>query len=281
MARTIAVIKAEMVAAKEADANLDGLTSTSATAIWNLVFFIMAASIAFFESLLDLFISDIETRATEIPTGALPWHAAESLLFQYGDALEVIDGNVAYAVLDETKRIVKLAAASDNNGLVTIKAAAFDGGGKAIPLTTPEKAAFDGYWLANRFAGTAIQTISQLPDLLKALYSIRVNASVLNPTTGESLSFPGTFPVSGAIDAFLQTFQGVNFAGDMQVMRLTDAIQEVNGVLNVVATGVEGRSDGGVFVDVLASPAQTYDSVAGYMAIDPAFPLSTTLTYTV
>ena len=280
MARSIAEIKAEMVAAKEADSNLDGLTSTSATAIWNLMFFIMAASIAFFESLFDLFKEDIETRAKEIPTGTLQWYAAESLVFQNGDSLELIDGVLTYPVIDEDLQIVKLAAASVNNGLITIKAAALSGD-DAIPLTAPQKTAFEGYWLNKRFAGEALQVISNDPDLLKALYTIKVNASVIDPSNGESLASPGAFPVEDAIDAFLQDFQGENFAGDMQVMKLTDSIQAVSGVLNAVANTIEARPDAGVFVDVLAVSDQTYQSAAGYMAVDPAFPLSTTLTYTV
>lgn len=281
MARTIAEIYAEMIAAKEADANLSGLTSTSKTAVWSLFFYIVAASIKFFESLLDIFKEDVEARAAEIPTGTLSWHASESKNFQYGDALELIDGVLTYAVIDETKQIVQLAAASENNGLVTIKAAALDGGGNAIPLTTAEKTAFDGYWTNKRFAGTALQTISQDPDLLKAYYTIKVNPSVINPATGESLSSVGTYPVEDAINAFLQLFQAENFAGDMQVMKLTDAIQSVSGVLNAVANTVEAKPDGGAYSDVLAVSDQTYTSVAGYMAVDVAFPLSSTLTYTV
>lgn len=281
MARTIAEIKQEMVDAKNADANLAGLTSTSSTAIWNLFFFIVAASIAFFESLFDLFKEDINQRATEIPTGTLQWYAAESLVFQNGDILELIDGVLTYPVIDTDKQIVKLAAASELNGLVTIKAAALDGTGNAIPLTVGEKTSFEGYWTDKRFAGTALQVISQDPDLLKALYRIKVNPSVIDPTSGESQSSPGTYPVEDAINAFLQEFQGENFAGDMQVMKLTDAIQSVTGVRNAVANTVEARPDGGVFVDVLASDDETYQSVAGYMAVDPAFPLSSTLTYVV
>jgi hypothetical protein len=280
MARTIAEIKQEMIDAKNADSNLDGLTSTSSTAVWNLFFFIVAASIAFFESLFDLFKEDIEQRATEIPTGTLQWYAAESLVFQNGDALELIDGVVTYPIIDTDKQIVKLAAASESNGLVTIKAAKLNGT-TAEPLTAGEKTSFEGYWTDKRFAGTALQVISQNPDLLKALYRIKVNPSVIDPTTGESIAAPGTYPVEDAINAFLQEFQGENFAGDMQVMKLTDAIQAVSGVRNAVANTIEAKPDGGAFVDVLASDEETYQTTAGYMAVDPAFPLNTTLTYTV
>jgi hypothetical protein len=280
MARTIAEIKQEMVDAKNADSNLNRLTSTSSTSIWNLFFFIVAGDISFFDVLFDLFKEDIEQRATEIPTGTLQWYAAESLVFQNGDTLELIDGVLTYAVIDEAKQIVKLAAASELNGLVTIKAAKLNGT-TAEPLTAGEKTSFEGYWTNKRFAGTALQVISQNPDLLKALYRIKVNPSVIDPATGESITSPGTFPVEVAINTFLQEFQGENFAGDMQVMKLTDAIQVVEGVRNAVANTIEARPDGGVFVDVLASDEETYQSVAGYMAIDPAFPLSSTLTYTV
>jgi hypothetical protein len=280
MARTIAEIKQEMIDAKNADANLAGLTSTSSTAVWNLFFFIVAASIAFFESLFDLFKEDIEQRATEIPTGTLQWYAAESLVFQNGDALELIDGVVTYPIIDTDKQIVKLAAASESNGLVTIKAAKLNGT-TAEPLTAGEKTSFEGYWTEKRFAGTALQVISQNPDLLKALYRIKVNPSVIDPATGESIAAPGTYPVEDAINAFLQEFQGENFAGDMQVMKLTDAIQAVSGVRNAVANTIEAKPDGGAFVDVLASDEETYQTTAGYMAVDPAFPLNTTLTYTV
>lgn len=280
MARTIAAIKQEMINAKNADANLAGLTSTSATALWNLFFFIVAASIAFFESLFDLFKEDINQRATEIPTGTLQWYAAESLVFQNGDTLELIDGVLTYSVIDESKQIVELAAASESNGLVTIKVAKLNGG-TAEPLAAGEKTSFEAYWTNKRFAGTALQVISQAPDLLKALYRVKVNAAVIDPATGESQASPGTYPIEDAINAFLQAFQGENFAGDMQVMKLTDAIQSVEGVRNAVANTVEARPDGGVFVDVLANDDETYQSVAGYMAIDPAFPLSSTLTYVV
>ena len=63
MARTVQQIKQSMIDAKNADANLAGLTSTSQTAKWNLYFFIVAACIAIFEQLQDLFKVDLETIA--------------------------------------------------------------------------------------------------------------------------------------------------------------------------------------------------------------------------
>lgn len=281
MARTISEIKAEMIKAKESNPNLSGLTSTSATAIWSLIFYVAAASIAIFESLFDLFKSDITTRSKEIPTGTLQWYASESLKYQQGDALQLIDGTIDYPNIDADKQIIKLASANEANGLVVIKVASLNGSGDAIPLTTAERQGFEAYWISKRFAGTAISVISQEADLLKAYYRIKVNQSIINPQNGESTTESNVFPIEAAINNFLKTFQGENFAGDMQVMRLTDAIQSVDGVVNVVANQIEAKPYTGNYTDVLSNVDQTYTSAAGHIKIDPSFPLSSTINYTV
>jgi hypothetical protein len=277
MARTIAEIQQAMIDAKNAEAGLAGLTSTSQTAIWNLMFYICAVAIKVIEDLFVVLTDAVEARRLQIPVGVLRWYASESLVYQFGDTLVFADGRLDYAVVDSTKFIVDLAAADIVNGIVVIKAAKIVSG-VAEPLSAPELSGFGQYWLEKRFAGTSITIISQNPDLLKALYTITYDPQVL-ATDGESLSTPGTYPVDDAINSFLQTFQSDAFAGTMQVMKLTDAIQTAAGVLNAVANTVEGKPDGGVYIDILAVVDQTYLATAGYMKIDPAFPLSTTLTY--
>jgi len=289
--KSIDDIKADMVTQKDLEAGLAGLTSTSLTAIWNLIFFVCATAIKVIEDLFVVLESDVEERKKEIPVGTLKWYADESLLFQYGDSLAfqntyidengdtviLIGKNLVYNPVVPANRIVALAAAKVANGLTIIKAAKLVAD-VATKLSAPELSAFTSYWIEKRFAGTAVSIISVDPDLLKALYTITYNAQIL-AADGSLLSDAAAFPAEDAINAFLQQFQGVNFAGNMQVMKLTDAIQAASGVLNAVANVVEGRPDAGVFVDILASTEQSYDSTAGYMAIDPAFPLNTNLTY--
>lgn len=289
---TIDEIKQEMVDQKNLEAGLSGLTSTSLTAIWNLIFFICATSIKWISDLFVVLEEDIETRKKEIPVGTQKWYADESLLFQYGDSLvfqntyvdengdtvTLIGKNLVYDPVVPANQIVALAAADVANGLTIIKAAKLVAD-VSTKLSAPELAAFTSYWIDKRFSGTAVSIISVDPDLLKAQYTITYNAQVL-AADGSLLSSPTTFPVEDAINAYLQSFQVLdNFAGNMQVMKLTDAIQEATGVLNAVANVIEGRPDAGIFVDILASTEQSYNSTAGYMAIDPAFPLNTNLTY--
>ena len=292
MARTIAEIKQAMVDQKNAEAGLSGLTSTSQTAIWNLLFFICAVAIKFIEDLYDVLEDNVEERKLEIPTGVLKWYAAESLVFQYGDSLvftdTYIDENnntvvlkgdtVVYPIIDLDKRVVDLAAADEASGLITIKVAKVNSG-VAEPLTPTELAAFQDYWTDKRFAGTPITIISTDPDLMKAEYTVTYDPSVMD-NTGTLLSDGATKPVEDTINNFVQTFQSENFNGTMQVVKLTSDILNTTGVLNVVATNIEGKVDGGSYTDVLALPTQTYTATAGYIEIDPSFPLSTTITYT-
>lgn len=278
MARTIDEILADMVTAKEADSTLSELTSTSSVAKWRIVFFICAVAIKVIEDLFDVIKNDVESRRLEIPVGVLKWYASESLLYQYGDALIFSNGRLDYAETDTDKQVVDLAAADIENGVILIKAAKITSS-VAGPLSVAEATGFTQYWTDKRFAGESITIISQNPDLLKSYYRITYDAQILS-STGESLATPGTYPVEEAIEDFLQQYQSENFNGEMQVMKLTDAIQEVTGVKNAIPTDVQGMPDGGSYVDILATSNHTYKARAGYMSIDPSFPLNGTLTYT-
>lgn len=279
MSRTIAQIKAAMVTAKATYTSLAALTSTSATAIWSNIFDVVSASIKIHEDLWDIAKDEMESRVQEIPTGTLKWYAAESLLFQYGYNLEYNRTTklIEYTVLDEDAQIVELSAATVSGNLVIIKAAKLTAG-VAEKLSVAELAAFTQYWTEKRFAGTSIQIISTDPDLLKCYLTVKYNPLLLD-NTGVLLSDGVTKPVEVAINDFLQQYQEENFNGDMQVMKLIDAVQNATGVLNVYATAIEAKKDGGSYTDVLAATAQTYSSYAGYMKIDPSFPLSGTITY--
>ena len=282
MARTVNEIFNQMVTQKTSEPGLSGLTSTSLTSIWRLLFYICAVSIKVIEDLFDVHTAQIEARALEIPVGVLPWYGAESLNFQFGDTLVFSNGVLAYPVIDTDKQIVEYASATIENGLVTIKAAAIDGSGNAIKLedkAVGSLAAFSNYWIEKRFAGTAITITSLDPDLMKSYYRVVYNPQVL-ASDGSLLSDSGTFPVEDAIDAFLQGFQTTNnFDDAMKVLNLTDAIQSATGVFNAIALDVQAKKDGGSYIDVLADSNQEYRAFAGYMKIDPAFPLSGTLTY--
>jgi len=292
MARTIAEIQQTMIDAKSAESGLSGITSTSITAIWRLLFYICSVAIKVIEDLFDVHTEEIESRKLELPVGVLKWYAAESLLYQYGDVLvftdEYIDEdgdtvtligkNLVYNPVTPANRVVDLSAADIINGVLVIKVAKITAS-VAEPLSALELSGFTQYWVEKRIAGTSISIISSDPDLLRAEYLITRDPQILS-STGESLSVPGTYPVEDAIATFLQTFQGDNFAGSMKVMKLTSAIEATNGVLNAVANVIEAKPNAGTYSNILSIAQQEYIATAGYMQIDPVYPLSSTLTYT-
>lgn len=290
MARTVETILNEMLTAKAADPNLAGLTSTSQASVWRLLFHTYAASIMVHETEWDLLQDYIDFVASVAPQANARWYAEETKKWQNGDTLvfQEFDYTDAagvtrtvwrydYAVIDTTKQIAELAAATNVDGLIEIKAAKVVGG-TAQKLSAGEKTALEAYWLKKRFAGTPIVVISDDPDEAHIEYRITYDPLIMD-SSGESLASPGTFPVEDAINSFLRTFSGENFAADFQVMKLTSAIEATSGVINAVAEVVECKPTGGSYSDILAVSNQTYVTAAGYMKIDAAFPLSSNLTY--
>ena len=281
MARTFAVIRAAMDTAKATYTSLAALTSTSATSVWNSIFDVMSLSIKTHEDLWDIAQDEIEERAAEIQPGILPWYAAESLEFQYGYDLVFNRTTklIGYEVEDDSAKIVDLAAADLLNGQTTIRVAQVVSG-VAEKLSAPELTSFTEYWVKKRVAGTPVSIISSDPDLMKCYLNVKYNPLILD-NTGTLISDGTTKPIEVAIDAFLQGFQEDNFAGDMRVMKLIDAVQSAQGVINVYATDIQAKRSTGTYEDVLVKAEQTYSSYAGYIAIDSGFPLSTTITYSV
>lgn len=279
MARTIDEIKQDMVANKEAEPTLSGLTSTSKVSKWGAIFYICAVAVKYIEDLFDLLKSDVEARRAEIPVGTTPWYGSESLLYQFGDELIFSNGFVGYEEIDEDKQVIDIAASDIINNVIVIKVAKLNNG-IAEPLATDELNGFKEYWKNKRFAGESISIISANPDQLRLTYRVKVDTQILS-VTGQS-NLDGSYPVEDAINTHLQNFQiQENFNGLLRVMKLTDAIQAVNGVINVVAVSVEGRLNGGTYTDILQDPNQEYRANAGYMRIDPAYPLNTSITYVV
>lgn len=281
VARTIKEIEDALIADKEARAPLDILTSNSKVSVWRNMYFSIATGIHTLELAMERFQSDVETRADEITSGTLKWYGFESRVFQFGDALEFIDGNVTYAVIDEDKFIIDLAAADVVSGTILIKVAKLDMNGIAEPLTLAELTAFEDYWEEKRFAGTALTVISVPADEAIVGYRIGVDATVLNPLNGENLLNPLSFPVSDAINAFLQGFQAEGFNSILLLNKLTDAIQAVAGVKNVIPLSVQAKPNGGIYQEIVGTIEERYLARAGYIKVDetPGSTLNDTLQF--
>jgi len=286
MARTINQILDEMLLEKQTMAtlstlqpNIDNtqtlladLTTASKVAVWRLMFFVIAFGIWMHEKRFDDHVAWIEERALQLKIGSVQWYHARALEFQYGDALVLqADGEYQYAAVNEALRIVKLVSVNEIGGQLFLKVAKLDGAGTPEPLTTLELDAFIAYMQKLKFAGVIITCVSRVPDLLRVQYRVYVDPLVIN-ANGELISNTSIKPIETAITDYCK---GLPFNGVFSITELTDKIQQVEGVVNPVYENASAQYGINTFVAL----GDYYNPNAGYLTIDPAFPLSDSITY--
>lgn len=253
---------------------LTDLKSTSKVARWRLMLWVVATCAFAVDVLLDVAILTMQAIAAKSRYGTLPWYAAVAKEFQYGDALTQVNLEYVYAVIDPTKQIVAVSAANEGNGKVNIKIARLNAGVLA-PLTSPQLSAFTTYINLKKAAGSTVQVINNNPDELRLYLAVNFDPLVLSPT-GELISTPGTFPVEDAVELYLSSLP---FDGKFELMKLIDKVQEYcadKGVISAYVTNATSRYGANPFVAF----TQSYYPNAGYMIIEAATPLNTTITYT-
>ncbi len=262
MARTVAEIKQVMVDEKNATAALDGLTSSSTTAIYNLLFYVVAVCINIFEQLLDVFREEMELIALQAVPGTPSWLRDRVLKFQYGSVISLINFVPTYAVIDSTLCIVtRCAVKQSSDRRVTIKVAKGATVETLEPLDTPELNALKDYINDIKFAGTAIDVVSLGADRLKITAEILYKGQYVEATV-----------LANVITAIEDYLAGLDFDGTVTLVGsaanagLVDAIQAVEGVEDVILGQVIGRPEL-VAVDSFSTTIVTrlYESVAGYI----------------
>lgn len=84
MARSIQDIQQEIYQAKENEPALNELNSTSKTAIWRLMIYIVSVAIWSLEKLFDLHKKEVDERLSELKPHTARWYRNKALAFQYG-----------------------------------------------------------------------------------------------------------------------------------------------------------------------------------------------------
>jgi len=251
MARTVAEIQTDILAAKNADANLAGLNSSSNTAIYNLWAYITALIINVLEQMWDTFRAEVDAEIISNIWGTSLWYVEIAKKFQDGDSVEQLPDNEPYSVIDPAKQIVTRAAISEAGGVITLKVATETGA-----LTATEKTRFEGYIDKIKGAGVQINVVSLAADVLTiGAMTIKYDGQFDTATLETN--------IIAAIDTFLAT---VEFNGILYKNRLIDAIEAVDGVINANAdtatiTMAQSSTNG------LGSQ---YELVAGYAEFDDA-----------
>lgn len=264
MARTVNEIFAEIVAAKEADANLSSLTSNSTRAIWRLWAFVIAGCIAIFEQIMDIYVSTIETLVSKSPAASTLWIQDKMFNFQYDatnpQIVQLIDLAPQYPVVDATKRIIT--ACSVTSGISNVVNVKIAKGSPYQALSGSELSAAQSYINTIGVAGITYTCISLDAD------KIYIDAEIFY--TGQYSAIIKDSVVN-TLNNYLQTLSVTNFDGSIKMSDLEGVIRNVAGVVDVVMNNVKVRDDATAFASgtYLIQNAtllqKAYNSKAGYL----------------
>lgn len=231
MPRTPEIIQNTLLAEKANKPELAGLTSTSKTAIWRLIIYIMSIAIYAFEVILDKHYSDVTQKLTEEKAHTARWYRSKALAFQFGfdlivDSDEFNNTNYTTEQISESK-IVKYAAVveAENDSRLIVKIAG-ETDGELKRLNEQQVASFKTYMQEVRDAGVKLTVINYEADKLYLDLQINYDPLVLS-SNGQHL-INANYPVVDAIKAYMKELP---FNGELVLAHLVDKLQQVEGVL--------------------------------------------------
>jgi len=226
MARSTAEIKNQMVAEKNLQSNLSGFTSNSQTSRWGLFLWVVAQTINIFEQLLDVFKGEVEAIQAEAKPGTEAWVRWMVRKFQYDAAVpQVAQLNtstlvVEYPVVNTTFQIITRAATQiTSNKTVLIKVAKSN---PPIPLAAGEVTSLQSYVSTWGIAGVNYSIVNEPADKIEVVATIFYDGQY-NAVIQASVE-----------DALTNYLAQLEFNGIISVQDVTDAIQAVDGVLDVI-----------------------------------------------
>lgn len=254
MARTTQEVFDSLLVEKANYPELNELDSTGATAIWRLWLWIVAFATSVHEQLWDEKAVELEELATQAVYGTPQWWRGRMFDYQDGYPLLVNSENYQpfYDVEDDSAKIIKYAAVQQVGQVGVIKVAR-DSSGTPLPLSTLELDRVRGYILDIKPVGTAIAVESRSSDKLITELEIYYDANLVKATVESA--------VKAAVKAYLTALP---FDGAVVRSAVVDAVQAVEGVLDVVVTSMSGQETGG-------SPtpfARQYSTRAGHIVLD-------------
>lgn len=226
MARTIDQIFNDMVARKNENPSLQTLTSSSSTAIWRLMFYVVAFAIFVHETLWDSYRSEVDGAIDQMIPHRPKWYRDKTLSFMKDktlipdtdkyDTTGMGDDEIAAA------RVVKHATANETekSSLLIIKVAGEDSStGERQPITDAEAVQLSSYLQEIKDAGVRISLINQAADEFRCELDIFYDPTK-DPETVQ-------YDCEAAIKEYVENLP---FNGEFSNMALIDRLQVVDGV---------------------------------------------------
>ena len=202
----------------------------SAVSLENLLFYIVAACHYVLESIFEKFTQDVEQKISRAVFASMPWYVDKAKAFQYGDALVLNPRTFGYeyAKVDSSKQRVKYVAVRDRGASIEMLVST-EQDGKPTPLSDEVLTAFKHYINAIKIAGVVINVRTRKADELSIAVKVVVDPLKINRQGVDIASSEKV--VENAIENYLAD---IVYGGTFNKTKLVDAIQRVDGVVDVV-----------------------------------------------
>ncbi len=276
------IIQQQIIANKVAAPELNGLTSDSQAAHWQLWTFIQSLASNLNEQAMTVFFDEIETVISQGYPQTAPWIQQKILEFQYNTAtpylVGVNNGVVGYqTIVPEDQIISNCAVVATTSGVLNIKVTT---GNPAGALNSNQVIALQSY-LTNfldprQFCRIVSVAADQLWIAGKVYYNGQLNASISDSVIAALNNYISQFSTSQA--------SGGSFNGYVKVSDIEKVILSVPGVTDWEASqitltpNVIGASPTNLVLAKQQINRAQY-AYSGYLVNDPSNPFSSTLQF--
>lgn len=229
MSRTLTEIYNEAVETRNKYLELTELTNDSKMSIINAFTWVTAAAIYSFETLLDVFTTDIAKTFTLRINGTSAYYANAMLKWQYGDDLIINDEGTAfhYATEDTTKRLITHVSYQEyyneefKDNILILKVAS--GEGRSLSqLSDEELIAARAYLNQIKFAGVKCNVVSRRGDVLVPRLTVYYDGAITKEELYDNID-----------TALIDFIVNMKFDSLVYSQKIIDAIQKVEHVTDV------------------------------------------------
>ena len=229
MSRTLTEIYNEAVETRNKYLELTELTNDSKMSIINAFTWVTAAAIYSFETLLDVFTTDIAKTFTQRINGTSAYYANAMLKWQYGDDLIINDEGTAfhYATEDTTKRLITHVSYQEyyneefKDNILILKVAS--GEGRSLSqLSDEELIAARAYLNQIKFAGVKCNVVSRRGDVLVPRLTVYYDGAITKEELYDNID-----------TALIDFIVNMKFDSLVYSQKIIDAIQNVEHVTDV------------------------------------------------
>ena len=229
MSRTLTEIYDEAVETRNKYLELTELTNDSKMSIINAFTWVTAAAIYSFETLLDVFTTDIAKTFTQRINGTSAYYASAMLKWQYGDDLIINDEGTAfhYATEDTTKRLITHVSYQEyyneefKDNILILKVAS--GEGRSLSqLSDEELIAARAYLNQIKFAGVKCNVVSRRGDVLVPRLTVYYDGAITKEELYDNID-----------TALIDFIVNMKFDSLVYSQKIIDAIQKVEHVTDV------------------------------------------------